>query len=464
MKTFLNAIKKYFADFGTAVAKGDIWCKLSLLVIGAGYWGRKQIVKGILMTALEVIVILFTGMFSINYIKDLNTLGTVQYESVFDPLTLKNTVNDYDNSLLILLYGIIGVLVIVAFIFLYISNLKAVYRLQLMKEEGEHVNTFAEDIKSLFNGKFYITLLTLPSIGVIMMNIIPIIFMSCVAFTNYDMDHMPPNYLFTWVGLRNFKNMFTGGTTITFSYAFVRILAWTMIWAVSATFTTFIGGILLAKLINHEDTHFKKMWRSLFVVTIAIPQFVTLLLVSKMFSDHGIVNTLCSNIGLTGWLQSIGLVSGNYIPFLSKPGWSHAMIILINIWVGVPYQMLSATGILMNIPTDQLESARIDGANKWTTFIQIMLPIAKPGLVFVLIQTFLSAWNELQMAIIFVNDTSKQPLSVVPLRFAQTTSSSGFTINNLFAACIICLLPIAVFYIFASRQLMAGLTAGAVKG
>ena len=464
MKTFLNAIKKYFADFGTAVAKGDIWCKLSLLVMGAGYWGRKQIVKGILMTALEVIVILFTGMFSINYIKDLNTLGTVQYESVFDPLTLKNTVNDYDNSLLILLYGIIGILVIVAFIFLYISNMKAVYRLQLMKEEGEHVNTFAEDIKSLFNGKFYITLLTLPSIGVIMMNIIPIIFMSCVAFTNYDMDHMPPNYLFTWVGLRNFKNMFTGGTTITFSYAFVRILAWTMIWAVSATFTTFIGGILLAKLINHEDTHFKKMWRSLFVVTIAIPQFVTLLLVSKMFSDHGIVNTLCSNIGLTGWLQSIGLVSGNYIPFLSKPGWSHVMIILINIWVGVPYQMLSATGILMNIPTDQLESARIDGANKWTTFIQIMLPIAKPGLVFVLIQTFLSAWNELQMAIIFVNDTSKQPLSVVPLRFAQTTSSSGFTINNLFAACIICLLPIAVFYIFASRQLMAGLTAGAVKG
>ena len=353
MKTFLNAIKKYFADFGTAVAKGDIWCKLSLIVMGAGYWGRKQVVKGILMTALEAIVILFTGMFSINYIKDLNTLGTTQYESVFDPLTLKNTVNDYDNSLLILLYGIVGILVIVAFIFLYISNMKAVYRLQLMKEEGEHINTFREDVKSLFNGKFYITLLTLPSIGVIMMNVIPIIFMSCVAFTNYDINHMPPNYLFTWVGLSNFKSMFSGGTTVTFSYAFVRILAWTLIWAVLATFTTFIGGILLAKLINHEHTYCKKLWRSLFVVTIAIPQFVTLLLVSKMFSDYGIVNTLCSKIGLTGFLNDIGLVSGNFIPFLSKPGWSHFMIIMINIWVGVPYQMLSATGILMNIPTDQ---------------------------------------------------------------------------------------------------------------
>ena len=219
MKTFFNAIKKYFADFGTAVAKGDIWCKFSLLVMGAGYWGRRQIVKGILMTALEVIVILFTGLFSINYIKDLNTLGTTQYEAVFDPLTMTSTVNDYDNSLLILLYGIVGILVIVAFILLYISNMKAVYRLQLMKEEGEHINSFAEDVKSLFNGKFYITLLTLPSIGVIMMNIIPILFMSCVAFTNYDINHMPPNYLFTWVGLDNFKNMLTGGTTITFSHA-----------------------------------------------------------------------------------------------------------------------------------------------------------------------------------------------------------------------------------------------------
>ncbi len=428
MKTFLNAVKKYFADFGRAVAKGDIWCKLSLIILGAGYFGRKQIIKGILMTTLEVIFFLFTGLFSINYIKDLNTLGTVQYEAVFDPLTMKNTVNDYDNSLLILLYGIVGILVILAFILLYISN---------MKEEGEHINTFGEDVKSLFNGKFYITLLTLPSIGVIMMNIIPIIFMSCVAFTNYDMDHMPPNYLFTWVGLRNFKNMFTGGTTITFSYAFVRILAWTMIWAVMATFTTFIGGILLAKLINHENTYFKKMWRSLFVVTIAIPQFVTLLLVSKMFADHGIVNTWCSNIGLTGFLKDIGLVSGNFIPFLSKPGWSHVMIILINIWVGVPYQMLSATGILMNIPTDQLESARIDGANKWQIFWKITMPyvlfICGPSLIqsvianinnFNVIYLLTSSTTTANMA--FANSNAKETDLLITWLFTLTNDNSNY--------------------------------------
>ena len=438
MKKFLNASKKYFVDFGTAVAKGDIWCKLSLLVMGAGYWGRKQIVKGIMMTLLEIVVLLFTGLFSINYIKDLNTLGTVQYESKFDPLTMKNTVNNYDNSLLILLYGIVGIIVIVAFILLYISNMKAVYRLQLMKEQGEHINTFREDLKELVNGKFYVTLLTLPSIGVILMNIIPIVFMSCVAFTNYDENHMPPNYLFTWVGLNNFKTMFTGGgATITFSYAFIRILAWTMIWAVTATFTTFIGGILLAKLINHENTHFKKVWRSLFVVTIAIPQFVTLLLVSKMFSNNGIVNSWCSSIGLTGFLKDAGVIATNYIPFLSKPGWSHVMIILINIWVGVPYQMLTATGILMNIPSDQLESARIDGANKWQIFWKITMPyilfICGPSLVqsvianinnFNVIYLLTSGTATANMA--FANSKAKETDLLITWLFTLTNDNSNY--------------------------------------
>ena len=387
MKKTNGGIAKYFADFGNALSHGDIWTKLSLLILGAGYAGHGQVIKGILMTIIEIGVFLFTGLISLPYMKKLDTLGTVQREEVLDLTTLTKTVNDYDNSLLILLYGIIGTLVIVAFILLYISNIKAVYRLQCMKERGEHINTFKEDLRTLVNGKFHIVLLTLPSLGVLLINIIPILFMVCIAFTNYDQNHQPPTYLFTWVGLKNFKDMFVSSTTVTFGYAFPRILAWTLIWAVLATATTFIGGILLAKFINHDDTKAKKLWRSLFVITIAIPQFVTLMLISKMFGDYGIVNTFCSKIGLTQFLQSIGLVNAKYtyIPFLSAPGWAHVMIILIDIWVGVPYQMLSATGILMNIPVDQLESARIDGANKFQIFWKITMPyvmfICGPSLI-----------------------------------------------------------------------------------
>ncbi len=387
MKEFINSIGQQFKGFGHAVAKGDIWVKLSLIIMGAGYIARKQLVKGILMIAIELGALISLFEVFLPYMAKLNTLGTVQREEVFDIVTMQKTVNDYDNSLLILLYGIIGILIIVAFIALYISNINCVYRLQKMQETGAHINTIKEDIKTLKNEKFHITLLTLPSIGVLLINIIPILFMICIAFTNYDENHQPPTYLFTWVGLQNFKTIFTTTTTITFGYAFVRILAWTLIWAILATATTFLGGILLAKFINHEHTMCKGLWRTLFVITIAVPQFVTLMLISKMFGDNGIVNTWCANVGILDFFKNIGLLSksASFIPFLSKPGWAHVTIILVNIWVGVPYQMLSATGILMNIPNDQIESARIDGANKWQIFWKITMPyvmfICGPSLI-----------------------------------------------------------------------------------
>lgn len=370
---------------------GDAGTRLSLVIMGSGYFARKQMVKGMLLTLIEVGFFWFTFGFSMQYILKLNTLGTVQREEIFDPMTLSKQVNNYDNSLLILLCGIIGLLVIFAFFLFYIGNMKAVYRLQKLKEHGKHINTFHEDLYELVNEKFHITLLTLPSMGVILLNIIPIIFMVCIAFTNYDMEHQPPTYLFSWVGGSNFQKMFTSSSTVTFGYVFMRILIWTLIWAVGATFTTFFGGIMLAKLINDKVVRGKKVWRTIFVITIAIPQFVTLLLVGKMFGDYGIVNSLCSRIGLTELLHDLGILSKglSYIPFLSKPGWAHVMILLINIWVGVPFQMLSATGILLNIPNDQLESAKIDGANERQVFWKITMPymlfVTGPSLITALI-------------------------------------------------------------------------------
>ena len=228
----------------------------------------------------------------------------------------------------------------------------------------------------MINDKFHITLLTLPVIGVIIMNVIPILVLIAVAFTNYDQNHMPPNALLSWVGLANFKKLFANSMTITFGYAFGKILGWTLIWAVLATFTTFFGGILLAMLINNKTTKLPKLWRTMFIVSIAVPQFVTLLLVRNFFADSGIVNTICSNIGLTQFLKNIGLVNGHltYIPFLTDKNWAKVMIVVINIWVGVPYQMLIATGVLMNIPEDQIESAKLDGANKFQIFCKITMP------------------------------------------------------------------------------------------
>ena len=112
---------------------------------------------------------------------------------------------------------------------------------------------FKEDLRSLTEEKFHITLLTLPVLGVVIFTLIPILLLIFVAFTNYDQQHMPPTELFSWVGLSNFINLFGGGgLTSTFGYAFVRVLGWTLVWAFFATFTTYIGGILLSLLLNRQ--------------------------------------------------------------------------------------------------------------------------------------------------------------------------------------------------------------------
>ena len=383
----MKKIKDIIKQFGLSIAKGDIWVKLSLIILGAGYFGRKQIVKGIIMTLFEVAFIWFTATVGVPNLSKFGTLGTVQFEQKFDIVTMTNVVNDYDNSFLILLLSIISLIFIVMFVVIYMANMIHVYNLQVLKAEGKRINTFKQDCKSYINEKFHITLLTLPIAGVVIFTVVPLIIMIAVAFTNYDQNHMPPSALFTWVGFKNFIDLFTTTTTVTFGYSFRVVLGWTFVWAIFATFTTYFGGIMLAKFLNNPKTKCSKLWRSLFVVTIAVPQFVSLLVVRNFFANTGIVNALCSEWGITELLKNIGLVKDSltYIPFLSDPNWAKVMIIIINIWVGVPYQMLVATGVLMNIPNELMESARIDGATEFQAFMKITMPymlfITGPALV-----------------------------------------------------------------------------------
>ena len=108
---FFKAIGEFFADFGTAVAKGDAFVKLSLIWMGAGYAKRKQYVKAVLMTLLEIAVIVFSVKFAMQYVPKFSTLGTVKMEKVFNMKTMKSEFNDYDNSFTILLFSLFSFVV-----------------------------------------------------------------------------------------------------------------------------------------------------------------------------------------------------------------------------------------------------------------------------------------------------------------------------------------------------------------
>ena len=219
--SFFGAIGRFFKDFGTAVAKGDIFVKLSLIWMGAGYCRRKQFVKSILMTIFEVAVIAYTVGFAMDYVPKFATLGTVKQESVFNIVTMKNEFNDYDHSFMILLFSLISFVIWAVAAVVYMYNMISVYKLQKRAEEGSHINTFREDMREFLNNKFHITLLALPVTGIVVFTVVPLLIMILVAFTNYDQQHMPPSALFTWIGFRNFRDLFSsGGLTVTFGYAF----------------------------------------------------------------------------------------------------------------------------------------------------------------------------------------------------------------------------------------------------
>lgn len=383
---------QFFADFGRAMAKGDLFVRLSLIWWGAGCLRRKQYAKALILTLLEAGVIWFTCGFAMAYVPKFATLGTVQAQQVFNMQTMQSEWNDYDNSFMILLFSLFSFVVWAAALVQCIRSVIGAYQLQFDSQNGLHINSFREDLQEYLDQKFHITLLSLPVLGIVIFTLIPILLLILVAFTNYDQQHMPPTNLFHWVGLTNFATLFGGGITSTFGYAFWRILGWTLVWSFFATLTNYFGGILMSLLINSKRTRGGKLWRTLLVVTIAVPQFVSLLLMRNFFANTGIMNTLCERIGLTAALRSAGLISTSYIPFLSAPGWAHVMIILINIWVGVPYQMLIATGVLMNLPSDQLESARMDGASPFQVFRAITMPymlqVTGPALITDFVKNF----------------------------------------------------------------------------
>ena len=101
-----------------------------------------------------------------------------------------------------------------------------------------------------------------------MFTILPLVFMISMAFTNYSVEGNKL-VLFDWVGLENFRKIFDFGGSL--GQTFWSVLGWTMVWAVVATFSNYILGMLLALFINWKEIRAKKMWRFCFVLTVAIP-------------------------------------------------------------------------------------------------------------------------------------------------------------------------------------------------
>ncbi|KRL59132.1 carbohydrate ABC transporter permease [Latilactobacillus fuchuensis] len=376
---FKKAYKEQHIPFRTLFKDGDFATKLAFVVMGAANLANRQFVKGLLFLAAEVGFLAWFVGNGIHALAMLQTLGTKKQGLVYSADLGIDVLQKGDNSMLLLLFGISALLVCIVIIILYIVNLKSARHIYELKQAGDPVPTLKQDLNSLVNERFHMTLMTIPLLGVLFFTILPLLYMVSIAFTNYDHTHLPPKNLFTWVGLKNFSNVITGDMASTF----FPVLSWTLIWAIFATITCFFFGIILALLINTKGIRFKKMWRTIFVVTIAVPQFVSLLTMHNLLNDAGPINAILKNMGLI--TQSI--------PFLTDPTLAKISIIMVNMWIGIPTTMLISTGIIQNLDQEQIEAARIDGANKFQIFRAITFPQILFVMMPALIQQFIGNIN-----------------------------------------------------------------------
>ncbi len=127
----------------------------------------------------------------------------------------------------------------------------------------------------------------------------------------------------------------------------------------------------------------------------------------------------------------------------------------------IPFCTWNMKGYFDTIPIELEEAARMDGASRWTTFWQIVLPLSKPALVVTGLFSFMTAWNEFILAATFMNDERAFTLPVVLQSYVGDYNTEW---GRFAAGAVLVSIPVMALFFALQKHLVAGLTAGSVKG
>ena len=135
--------------------------------------------------------------------------------------------------------------------------------------------------------------------------------------------------------------------------------------------------------------------------------------------------------------------------------------VLADATIGIPFSVLILKNYFSSIPKDLEEAAYLDGCNKFTAFIRILIPIAKPGVMVCAIFSFLYAWGDLAYGMTFILDQEKRPITAGIFNFM---GQYGTKWSYLTAFAVVTIIPVALIFIFMQKYIVSGMTSGAVKG
>lgn len=293
-----------------------------------------------------------------------------------------------DNSIFLLVEGILTLIITVIGLAFYAFNFRDAYANGKRRDEGKAVSSVRQQYHTLMDSGFPYLMISPGFLLLIFVVIFPIIFSVLLAFTNYDLYHSPPAKLVDWVGFQNLIDIFTLDI---WRDTFIDVLAWTIVWTLFATTFQIAVGILLAIIVNQADLKGKAIIRTILILPWAVPAFVTILIFAGMFNEtFGVVNTT--------FLKALGI---DGISWLTDPFWTKVALIGIQTWLGFPFIFAMTTGVLQAIPQELYEAATVDGANAFTKFFKITLPLVLYSIAPVLITQYTFNFNNFNIIYLF---------------------------------------------------------------
>jgi arabinogalactan oligomer/maltooligosaccharide transport system permease protein len=187
-------------------------------------------------------------------------------------------------------------------------------------------------------------------------------------------DEIEPGWK-TYVGLRNFSRTVHSPLI---RDPFLKVLVWTLFFATSVVLLSFALGLLLAVALNKPGMRFQRTYRIILVIPYAVPAFLALLVWQGLLNDDfGVVNH----------------VMHTHIPWLFNPWWARASVILVSVWLTVPYFFLVCLGALQSVPAELIEAARVDGGGAWQVFRKVSFPLLLVAVTPLMIASFAFNFN-----------------------------------------------------------------------
>lgn len=345
---------------------------LSVFSMGLGQLYNRQWIKGMLLLILQFsYIIVFRDIFNMG-LWGIVTLGEKPFR---------------DDSIMLMAEGLIAIFLILFGGLFYALNIYDAYRVGRIRESGLRPPGIWATFRAVTD-KGFPYLIVFPSfLFLVFVVIYPLLFMLLIAFTNYDLYHSPPAKLVDWVGLDNFVALFQLDL---WRNSFFSVFSWTVVWTLVATTVQFALGLTLAVLINQKRVKGKRFFRTILILPWAVPPFVTIITWSALFNDDfGFINHMLTTMGMGA------------IPWLTDVFWTKVALLLIQFWLGFPFNMALCTGILQSISADLYEAADVDGASAFAKFRHITLPMVLYATAPLLIVQYAGNFNNFNVIYLF---------------------------------------------------------------